>query len=124
MDTSPMTGIADDLILFAQVATAGNFTGVARIAGLPKSTVSRRISALETALGERLLTRGARALTLTPFGEGILRLGQRMLEDATAWAVTMGRRLLPLHSRLFIDQLRDSLSPGVGPEDTAIDADS
>ena len=45
---------ANDLILFAQVIEAGSFSAAAEICGLPKSTLSRRLSALETQLGERL----------------------------------------------------------------------
>lgn len=76
-----MTVVADDLILFAHVVTSGSFTGAARRTGLPKSTLSRRISTLEAALGERLLTRGTRSLVLTEFGEGIFHHGQRMLDE-------------------------------------------
>lgn len=77
---------ANDLVLFVQVAAVGSFAGAARRTGLPKSTLSRRIAALEVALGERLLTRGTRALALTEFGEGILEHGQRMLDELTTAA--------------------------------------
>ena len=76
-----MAVAADDLILFAQVIDAGSFSRAAERSGLPKSTVSRRISALETALGERLLTRTTRQLKITEFGEGILDHAQRLLEE-------------------------------------------
>ena len=46
---------ANDLLLFARVAEAGSFSRAAERIGLPKSTVSRRISLLEERLGERLL---------------------------------------------------------------------
>jgi DNA-binding transcriptional LysR family regulator len=39
---------------------------------LPKSTVSRRIAALEKRLGERLLQRTTRKLVITDFGQGVL----------------------------------------------------
>ena len=48
---------ANDLLLFARVADEGSFTRAAERLGLPKSTVSRRIAALESQLGERLLLR-------------------------------------------------------------------
>ena len=47
----------DDLMLFAHVAELGSFTAAAERLGLPKSTVSRRLSALEQQVGERLLLR-------------------------------------------------------------------
>ena len=51
---------ANDLILFAQVMETGSFSRAAERTGLPKSTLSRRITTLETKLGERLLTRSTR----------------------------------------------------------------
>lgn len=42
---------ANDLILFAQVMEAGSFSRAAERCGLPKSTLSRRITLLETKLG-------------------------------------------------------------------------
>jgi DNA-binding transcriptional LysR family regulator len=56
---------------------------------LPKSTLSRRISTLETQLGERLLLRTTRKLTVTDFGYGVLEHAQQVLaevEAATAFA--------------------------------------
>ncbi|HEY5801414.1 MAG TPA: LysR family transcriptional regulator, partial [Burkholderiaceae bacterium] len=47
----------NDLLLFARVADARSFTRAAERLGMPKSTVSRRISEMESMLGERLLLR-------------------------------------------------------------------
>ena len=58
----------NDLLLFARVAETGSFTRAAEQAGMPKSTLSRRISALETQLGEKLLQRTTRQLVLTKLG--------------------------------------------------------
>ena len=43
----------NDLLLFAQVVDAGSFSRAAERAGLPKSTVSRRIATLEAQLVRR-----------------------------------------------------------------------
>lgn len=53
---------------FVRVMEAGSFTAAARALGLPTSSVSRRVSALETALGVRLVQRGTRKLVLTEAG--------------------------------------------------------
>ena len=56
---------------------------------LPKSTLSRRIAALEKLLGERLLQRTTRQLSVTDFGEGVLahaRAVSAEVEEATALA--------------------------------------
>ena len=62
----------NDLLIFARVVEAGGFGRAAERLGLPKSTVSRRISALEAALGERLLQRTTRKLVVTEFGQQLL----------------------------------------------------
>lgn len=58
----------NDMLIFAQVAESGGFTAAARILDIPKSTVSRRVSELEAALGVRLLQRTTRKLSLTDVG--------------------------------------------------------
>jgi DNA-binding transcriptional LysR family regulator len=75
---------ANDLILFAHIMDAGSFSRAAERTGLPKSTLSRRITALESKLGERLLTRSTRRLAITEFGERILDHARRLLEETEA----------------------------------------
>lgn len=69
-----------DMALFALVVENGSFTAAARIAGLPKSSVSQRISQLELSLGLRLLNRTTRQLNLTFAGERYLIHCQEMLQ--------------------------------------------
>jgi DNA-binding transcriptional LysR family regulator len=80
----PLSLDADDLILFAQVVAAGGFSRAAKQVDLPKSTISRRIAMLEATLGERLLLRSTRRLSVTEFGEGVLEHGQRLLAELNA----------------------------------------
>lgn len=63
---------ANDLLLFARVAESGSFSRAAERVQLPKSTVSRRVAALEKRLGEQLLQRSTRKLSITDFGMGVL----------------------------------------------------
>lgn len=87
---------ANDLILFAQVMDAGSFSRAAERCGLPKSTLSRRITQLETKLGERLLTRSTRRLAITEFGEQILDHAKRLLEETeAASAIALHRQGTP-----------------------------
>ncbi|MCB9686255.1 MAG: LysR family transcriptional regulator [Alphaproteobacteria bacterium] len=58
----------EDLRVWAAVARSGSLTAAGRELGMPKQTVSRRVSALEEALGVRLLHRGARVSAPTPIG--------------------------------------------------------
>ncbi len=74
--------IADDLILFARIVEAGSFTKAAEHTGLPKATLSRRLSQLEERFGERLLLRTTRRLALTAFGEQMHGYAQSLLVEA------------------------------------------
>lgn len=56
------------LRVFAKVVQTGSFTSAARALGMPKSTVSQRVSELEQRLGARLLQRTTRSLGLTDAG--------------------------------------------------------
>ena len=75
---------ANDLLIFARVAEAGSFSRAAERLGLPKSTVSRRISVLEEKLGERLMQRTTRRLTLTEFGHGLLEHARQVADEVDA----------------------------------------
>lgn len=59
----------NDVVLFAEVARTRSFTRAAQALGIPKSTVSRRLARLEAELGQRLLERTTRQVTLTATGE-------------------------------------------------------
>lgn len=87
---------ANDLLLFALIMETGSFARAAERAGLPKSTLSRRLTALEAKLGERLLTRSTRRLTITEFGERILDHAKRLLEESEAvTAIAQHRQATP-----------------------------
>ena len=74
----------NDLFLFARVADERSFSRAALRLGLPKSTVSRRVAALETQLGERLLLRTTRKLAITDFGLAVLEHAHHVVEDVEA----------------------------------------
>ena len=73
--------------LFVRVAEAGSFTAVAEQLNLARSVVTRQISALETALGAKLMTRSTRSLSLTAAGAAYLekcRLILNLVDSAEA----------------------------------------
>jgi DNA-binding transcriptional LysR family regulator len=74
----------NDLYYFAQVVERGGFAAAGRALGIPKSKLSRRIAALESALQTRLLQRSTRKLALTQMGEVYLRHCQAMIAEAQA----------------------------------------
>src|SRR6267154_1915967 len=71
----PMHGIIEvgAVELFVRVAELRSFRGAADALGVPRSTVSRRISELERALDTRLLQRTTRRVELTSAGKTYLR---------------------------------------------------
>src|SRR6476659_7772801 len=74
----------NDLFLFARVADERSFSRAAERVGLPKSTVSRRVAALEGQLGERLFLRTTRKLAITDFGLAVLEHARHVVEDVEA----------------------------------------
>ncbi len=68
-----MSSFAADLSFFSVVARASSLTAAARELDLSVAAVSKRLSAMEQALGIDLLTRNSRALLLTEAGERLLR---------------------------------------------------
>jgi DNA-binding transcriptional LysR family regulator len=102
-----MTLEANDLLLFARVADAGSFSRAAERAGLPKSTVSRRVAALEARLGERLLLRTTRKLALTDFGRSVLDHAHHVAEEVDAAASLALQRKAQPSGRLRVSMPHD-----------------
>src|SRR5947208_2535135 len=67
-----------DLQLLAAVREAGSMLRAGRRLGLAASTVSRRITALEEAVGAALLHRGTDGVRLTPAGGALADCGAEM----------------------------------------------
>ncbi|WP_156106281.1 helix-turn-helix domain-containing protein, partial [Sphingobium sp. ba1] len=55
----------DDLRLFLAVARAGRLTSAGQALGVNHTTVARRLTALEDALGARLFDRTSRGVVMT-----------------------------------------------------------
>ena len=66
---------------FTRVVEEGSFTAAARALGLPKSTVSRHVAALEDRLGVRLLHRTTRSLRPTDVGQAYFERASAILAD-------------------------------------------
>jgi DNA-binding transcriptional LysR family regulator len=98
---------ANDLLLFARVVETGSFSRAAERTGLPKSTVSRRITQLEQRLGERLLARSTRQLALTDFGQGVLDHARRLAEEVDAAAAFAQFRQAKPRGRLRVSMPPD-----------------
>ena len=80
-----------DLSLFVRVVAAGSLSQAGRDLGLSAAVASKRLAALETDLGVRLLHRSTRQLTLTPEGETFLAHADRMVREAEAGRDAVGQ---------------------------------
>jgi DNA-binding transcriptional LysR family regulator len=63
----------NDLYLFAQIVIHNGYSAASRTLGIPKSTLSRRIAALEERLGSRLVQRSSRTFAVTAAGRLFLQ---------------------------------------------------
>jgi len=82
----------NEAVMFVTVVERGSFTAAARALGVPKTTLSRKIQALEDRIGSMLLKRTTRRIGLTESGQlyyaHCARL-PRVLEDAEAAVVQL-----------------------------------
>ena len=72
----------DEMAVFVEVVDCGNFSSAAKKSGIPVSTISRRISDLETRLNVQLLYRTTRQQRLTDIGTVYYEHCSRMLQEA------------------------------------------
>lgn len=82
----------DDLRIFLAVARSGQILGAARRLGLNHATVSRRIAALEEALHARLFRRLTTGSELTPAGERLLPVAERVEAEMLAAGACLADR--------------------------------
>jgi DNA-binding transcriptional LysR family regulator len=82
----------NDLYYFVQVVDHGGFTPAGRALNMPKSKLSRRIAALETQYGIRLLQRTTRHFSVTETGQEFYRHCLAVLVQAEAAREVMERR--------------------------------
>ncbi|MFS2155977.1 LysR substrate-binding domain-containing protein [Pseudomonas sp. Pseusp122] len=85
--------LLNDMALFVEVAKAKGFRGAAEILGMPNSTLSRRISALEKAIGLRLLHRTTRKVELTEAGQIYFERCKRIVDEARLAHEQLGEML-------------------------------
>ncbi|MEN2475795.1 LysR family transcriptional regulator [Burkholderia sp. GS2Y] len=93
-----MSGTTDfnQFLIFVRVIQAGSLSEAARRLNLPKSTVSRKISELEERVGERLIQRTTRKLSLTEAGRVLFeRVSPAMSDIEEAESAVAGMRGTP-----------------------------
>lgn len=101
----------DAINVLLQVIEQGNLSAAGRKLGVPLTTISRKISDLESHLGARLLQRSNRSVTLTEAGLSYLAACKRILRDvaeaelAASGAFTTARGELTLTAPVVFGRL-------------------
>lgn len=101
----------DAMQVLLQVVEQGNLSAASRKLGVPLTTISRKISDLESHLGARLLQRSNRSVTLTEAGQSYLAACKRILRDvaeaelAASGAFTTARGELTLTAPVVFGRL-------------------
>lgn len=72
----------DALLVFGKVVESRSISKAATLLGMPKSTVSRKLSKLESELGVKLLRKNTHQLTVTDLGEQIYAHAVNILAEA------------------------------------------
>lgn len=85
--------LLNDMALFVEVVNAKGFRGASEATGVPNSTVSRRISLLEKAIGLRLLHRTTRRVELTEAGQIYYDRCRRIVDEARIAHEQLGEML-------------------------------
>lgn len=105
-----MTPEWSDFKVLLALARAGSVAGAARELQVDSSTISRRLAALEDAVGAKLLIRGGREFAWTCEGRTMIEAGEAM-EAATVGAMRAVRS-----SKVEVEgSVRVSVSPGFVP---------
>lgn len=107
--------LLNDMALFVEVVKAKGFRSAAEAMGMPSSTLSRRINALEKAIGLRLLHRTTRKIELTEAGQVYFERCKRIVDEARLAHEQLGGMLSQpsgvLRASLPVDFAVDYLAP-------------
>ena len=103
-----------DLRYFLAAARGGTLAAAARALGVDRSTVLRRIAAIEKALAVKLFERTADGLALTEPGEEMLGIAQQVEDEMIALVRRVAGRDAPLTGSVRV-ATTDSIAYGVLP---------
>ncbi len=81
-----------DLRHFLAVARSGSTLGAAKLLGVNQTTVARRISALEEALGDKLFDRAAGGYRLTSIGTAMVASAEKVEVEVEAFTRLLAQR--------------------------------
>ncbi|WP_153135756.1 LysR family transcriptional regulator [Paraburkholderia agricolaris] len=82
----------DDLRFFLATAQAGSYSGASKRLRVDRTTVARRIEALERVVGKRLLTQDGSVIRVTDTGRAVLAASQQVSTTIEALEATLQGR--------------------------------
>lgn len=94
MSATSATPSPDDLLVLLAVGRSGRYVSAADELGINHTTISRRIAALERALGGRVLDRGSGGWELTDLGRAALRAAESVESAVKSLTGARGERVL------------------------------
>ncbi|MEV0462632.1 LysR family transcriptional regulator [Nocardia tengchongensis] len=94
MSVTSATPSPDDLLVLLAVGRSGRYVSAAEELGINHTTISRRIAALERALGGRVLDRGTGGWELTDLGREALRAAESVESAVKSLTGARGVRVL------------------------------
>ncbi len=121
MSSSPADPRIDALMTFLAVARLGRYTAAGEVLGVNHSTVSRRIAALEAAMGGRLLVREAGGWEATEIGRRAVLTAERI--EASMRELIDGEDGDPVHGMVRIAAPDAFTSVFLAPAMTALRAE-
>ena len=97
-----MIDMLKSMAIFSEVARLGSFRAAAKSQNVSPSVISRHISNLEGNLGEVLLSRSTRKLSLTSVGEEFLCHCDQMIESANRGLISVKENINEGHLRVTL----------------------
>lgn len=90
------------LAVLAKVVDLNGFSAAARALGVPKAAVSRAVADLEKSIGEKVLERTTRRISLTHAGRLLYPHAKRVVEEADAARAVIARLQAPISGPLRV----------------------
>src|SRR5829696_1873944 len=93
------------LSAFLQLAHTGSFSEAARLQGISQPALSRTVQQMEEAVGQRLFDRTTRSVVLTPTGQELLPIAERLIAELDSSFGELGRFIEGRRGRVAVAAL-------------------
>jgi DNA-binding transcriptional LysR family regulator len=90
---------------FLHLARSGSFSEAARLQGVSQPALSRTVQQLEEVVGQRLFDRTTRSVALTPTGQELLPIAERLIAEFDSSFGELARFVAGLRGRVVVAAL-------------------